>query len=154
MQALHLGLFGRENVLHFGLLIGCEVEMFGQFLGALSGILRAVVPSALALRGLGLRFVRWAILGRRERRGDRNGAGCNEHEQALLNHGNLLFKSDRSTSMNGIMTRKLRRTSEFVQSLHNFTKPAGLGISTNFYSFRAERRGMIHEMAPGTCANL
>ena len=56
VQALHLRVFGLEGILHFGLLIGGEVQMFGQFLSALSWILRAVVPTAVILRGLGLRI--------------------------------------------------------------------------------------------------
>ena len=54
MQALHLRLFGSENLLHFGLLVGRQIEMFGQFFGPLRRILRAMLPSAVLLRGLGL----------------------------------------------------------------------------------------------------
>lgn len=57
VQVLHLRLFGRENLLHLGLLIGRQVEMFGQFLGPLGRILRAMVPFALALRGRGLLII-------------------------------------------------------------------------------------------------
>ena len=36
-QALHLGMFGCKYALHFGLLVSREIQLFGQFLGALSG---------------------------------------------------------------------------------------------------------------------
>jgi len=62
-----------------------------------------------------------AILGRREGRGDRDEAGRDKNEQALLEHGDLLFKA-LSTSMNGIMSRKLRKKTGFGQALHNFTR--------------------------------
>ena len=86
MQALHLGVFGLEEFLHFGLLIGGEVEFLGQFLGALGGIGRTVVPATVALGG-------WLIVGRavglrglgcRERRCDRDEAGREKNEKALL----------------------------------------------------------------------
>jgi hypothetical protein len=68
--------FGLEEVLHFGLLIGGELEFLGQFLGALGGIGRAVAPATVVLRGL-LIAGRAVVgrLGRRERRGDRDEAG-------------------------------------------------------------------------------
>src|SRR5208282_288816 len=88
MQALHLGVFGLEDFLHFGLLIGCEVEFLAQFLGALGGVGRAVVPATV-----GLLIVGRAILSCRERRGDRDEAGREKNEKALLEHGDLLFKT-------------------------------------------------------------
>jgi len=50
-QALHLGAFGLKYALHFVLLIGGEFELFGQFLGALGGIGRAMAPATVVLRG-------------------------------------------------------------------------------------------------------
>ena len=109
-QALHLGALGLKCVLHFGLLIGGELKLFGQFLGALGGIGRSVVPATVVMRGRGLLVIGRAILSRRERRGDRNESGRDKNEQALLEQGNRSpFQNDLSTSMNGIMNRKLRK---------------------------------------------
>jgi hypothetical protein len=63
-----------------------------------------------------------AILGRRERRGDRDESGRDKNEQAVFEHGDLLFKTDLSTAKNGIMSRKLLKKIGFGKSLHNFTK--------------------------------
>ena len=80
VQGLHLGVFGLEDVLHFGLLIGGELEFPGQFLGALGRIGGAVVPATVGLCG-GLSVGR---LGCRERRGDGNEAGREKNEKGLL----------------------------------------------------------------------
>src|ERR1700722_10917024 len=93
VQALHLGLFRLEDLLHFGLLISSEVQLLGQFLGTLRGILRAMVPPAALLGGLGFLVVGWAILSRDERRSNRDGAGRDEYKQSLLKHGNLLCEA-------------------------------------------------------------
>jgi hypothetical protein len=83
VEALHLSLLGLEDLLQFGLLIGREVKLLGEFLGALGWILMAVMPPATFLRGLGLLVVRWTILGP-SRRGNGEGAGCNEDKQVFL----------------------------------------------------------------------
>ena len=51
-KTLHLGLLRLKGILHLGLLIRGEVQMLGQFLGALGRILRAVMPAAMFLRRL------------------------------------------------------------------------------------------------------
>ena len=51
MQALHLGAFGLKDILHFGLLIGSELELFGQFLGAPGGIGGPWRPRPLSCEG-------------------------------------------------------------------------------------------------------
>src|SRR5579863_1122287 len=50
-QRFHLGAFRLEDVLRFRLLIGAELELFGQFLGALSGVGRSMAPATVFARG-------------------------------------------------------------------------------------------------------
>jgi hypothetical protein len=94
VHALHLGPLGLKSVQHFGLLIGSELKMLGQFLGAFGRIGRAVAAHTVVLRRWGLLIVGLAILSRRERRGDRDEAGCHKNEQNLFKHRNLLFKTN------------------------------------------------------------
>src|SRR5579863_131121 len=88
-QALHLRAFGLQRVLHFGLLIRGELQLFRQFLGTLCGVGRAMSPVTVIMRRWGLLVVGWAVLGRREGRADRDESGCNKNEQALLEHRDL-----------------------------------------------------------------
>jgi hypothetical protein len=88
VHALHLGALGLKSILHFGLLIGSEIELFGQFRRAPGGVRRAVVPAAVVLwRLVG------AILGRSEGSGNRNEAGRDKYEQELLEHEDLLCEA-------------------------------------------------------------
>lgn len=48
-QALHLGALGLKCILHPGLLIGGEFELFGQFSGAPDGIGLAVAPATIVI---------------------------------------------------------------------------------------------------------
>ena len=87
-------MFGLKDVLHFGLLIGGELEFLGQFLGALGGIRWTVVPATIVLRGLliaGRAIV--GRLGRRQRHGDRDEASHEKNGKTLFEHGDLLFKT-------------------------------------------------------------
>ena len=55
-----------------------------------------MVPATVTLRGL--LIVGCVVVGRlghRERRGDRDEAGCEKYEKALLEHGDLLFSKTR-----------------------------------------------------------
>jgi len=92
LQALHLRLLGLQGSQHFRLLIGGEVELFGQFGRALGGIRRTVVVSTVLLRGRGL--LAGAILSAGERRRDRNKTCRGKNEQGLFEHRYLLIKSD------------------------------------------------------------
>jgi hypothetical protein len=92
VQALHLRVLRLQGTQHFSLLIGGEVEMFGQFGRALGGVGRTVMPSTVLLHGRGLRAV--GILSAGKRRRKRNKTCCGEDEQGLFEHRDLLFKND------------------------------------------------------------
>jgi hypothetical protein len=86
-------MFRLKSGQYFRLLIGREVQLFGQFRCALGGIGRAVVPATHFVRRRGRLIVGLAILSGGARRCEREGAGRYQNKQIPVEHKKLLCKA-------------------------------------------------------------